>query len=43
MRNQIVTIYNKYGNDNPTRWGRHVLRGVHYRSGFGISTATTVV
>ena len=43
MLHQTVTIYNKYGNDHPTRWGRHVLRNVHYRGGSGISTATTGV
>lgn len=40
MLEQTVTIYNKYGSDNPTRWGRHVLRGVHFRGGSGVSTST---
>lgn len=41
MMLQTVTIYNRYGEDNPTRWGRQVLRGVHFRDGFGVSTAAT--
>lgn len=40
---QTVTIYNKYGNDAPSLWGRHVLHGVHWMTGTGVSTATTGV
>lgn len=43
MLEQTVTIYNRYGNDNPVRWGRRVLTGVHWKSGFGVSTSTTGV
>lgn len=43
MMEQTVSIYNRFGDDNPTRWGRHVLRGVHFRGGSGVSTATTGV
>lgn len=43
MFNQTVTIYNRHGNDNPTRWGRRVLRGVYWRSGVGTSLSVTGV
>lgn len=43
MLHKTVTIYNKYGDDNPTRWGRHVLRDVYFRGGSGVSTSTTGV
>ena len=43
MLTQTVTIYNKYGTDNPARWGRCVLQGVHFKGGSGVSTATTGV
>ena len=37
MTDQTVTIYNRYGNDNPAMWGRTVLTGVHWMSGFGVA------
>lgn len=37
MLEQTITIYNRYGNDNPARWGRTVLAGVHWMSGFGVA------
>lgn len=43
MLEQIITVYNKYGNDKPARWGRHVLTGVHYRFGSGVSVSETGV
>lgn len=43
MMLQTVTIYNRYGDDNPVRWGRQVLRGVHFKGGFGASTTTAGV
>ena len=43
MMNQTVTIYNRYGNDNPARWGRRVLHGVYWRTGTGASLSVTGV
>ncbi len=43
MLGQTITIYNRHGSDNPVRWGRRVLTGVHWKSGFGVSTAATGV
>lgn len=43
MFTQTVTIYNRHGNDNPTRWGRRVLHGVYWRSGVGTSLSVTGV
>lgn len=41
MRDQVITIYNKFGNDKPARWGRRVLTGVHFRYGSGVSLSET--
>lgn len=41
MLEQVVTIYNRYGNDRPSKWGRHVLYDVHGRFGDGVSQDAT--